>query len=405
MSRALLPLEQAIDRLLTSARPTAPERVELGRAAGRVLAEDVRTPFDLPPFDYSAMDGYALASSDASGGAKLPVVGESAAGSAPSRLTAASAMRIFTGAPMPDGADAVVMQEDTEREGDLVTLARPPRPGANVRRRGEDLREGALALGAGTRLSPGHVALLAALDRPTLLVHRRPQVTVLCSGDELRLPGSPGRAGSIAESNGPLLEAMAREAGADVRLAPFVPDELEAARRAVAASLEATDVLLTVGGVSVGDYDVMKRAFELEGVTLDFWRVALKPGKPLAVGRTSTSHVLGLPGNPAAAALTMLLFGAPLLRALSGERDVRPRPFRVTVRGSHRKAPGRAELLRARLVVEAGELLAELAASQTSGAVTSFAGADALVWLDAESEGIADGETAPALRIRDMLSS
>ena len=405
MSPGLLPLEDAITRLLDGARPLGTERVVLGASAGRVLAEEVRAPFDLPPFDNSAMDGYALASLDLDASARLPVVGESAAGSAPSRLAKGTAMRIFTGAPLPEGADAVVMQEDTARDGEHVRLTRAPKAGSHVRRRGEDLREGSLALGPGTRLEPGHVALLAALDRPMVLVHRRPQVVVLCSGDELRLPGSPGRPGSIAESNGPLLEAMARAAGAEVRLAPFVPDELSAARRAVASALEAADVLITVGGVSVGDYDVMKQAFEAEGVTLDFWRVAIKPGKPLAVGRAARAHVLGLPGNPAAAALTMLLFGAPLVRTLGGERVVRAKPVRVEVRGSHRKATGRAELLRARLVVDDdGGLVAELAASQGSGAVTSFASADALVLLDRESEGIESGATARALRVRDMLS-
>ena len=402
----MLSFQEALERLLGAASPVGAERVPLEDAVGRVLAEDLHARVAMPAFDYSAMDGYAVASADLAGAGPwlLPVAGESAAGGQPPPLRRGTACRIFTGAEVPAGADAVVMQEETERSGDMVAIKRGARAGDHIRRRGEDLAEGALALARGARVGPGQVALAASLDRPALLVARRPIVSVLCSGDELRAPGAPGRPGSIAESNGYFVAAAARAAGAIARVGPFVRDDRDEAARAVAEALRGADVLVTVGGVSVGDHDVIRPALEAAGTTLDFWRVAMKPGKPLAVGRAGAVHVLGLPGNPASASLTFLLFGVPLLRALAG--DAAPLPCRspVVVAGSVKRSAGRTEFLRARLDRTVAPARAVLLSNQASGAVTSFAQADALVVVPADHDRVEDGTLLEAIAIADVLS-
>ena len=403
----MLTFDQALARLLGAAQPVGAERVPLAEASGRVLAEDVRAPYPLPPFDYSAMDGYALASRDLDGPGpwKLRVAGESAAGGELPELCPGTACRIFTGARLPAGADAVVMQERVERTGDTISLGSPVSAGAHMRRRGEDLAEGAVALARGARLSPGRVALAAALDRADLFVARRPVVTVLCSGDELRAPGQvhpAPRPGSIPESNGIFVAAAARAAGALVRVAPYVPDEAEAARRAVEGALRGTDVLVTVGGVSVGDRDVMRDALEAAGVTIDFWKVKIKPGKPLAVGRAGNVQAIGLPGNPASASLTFLLFGVPLLRALQGDAAPLPPRTRAALRSTIAHEPGREEFLRARLDVEHGELGARVLPNPSSGAVTRFAEAEALVVIPADRARMEAGSAVEVIRLSDV---
>ena len=400
----MLTFTEALARLLGSASPLGAERVGLDDASSRVLAEDIAAPAPMPAFDYSAMDGYALRSNDHDGAGpfQVPVVGESAAGQPLPALAPGAACRIFTGARLPEGADTVVMQEHVERAGDTITLSGPLRAGAHIRRRGNDLAEGAVALRRGQRLTPGRVALAAALDRSQLFVARRPVVTVLCSGDELRAPGAPGTPGSIAESNGYFVAAQARAAGAIVRVAPFVRDDAAIARDAVTNALRGADVVITVGGVSVGDHDVIRPALEAAGVTLDFWRVKIKPGKPLAVGRIGSTHVIGLPGNPASASLTFILFGVPLLRALQGDAAPLPARLRARVAGSVRREPGREEFRRARLEQSEGGLVARLFSNQDSGAVTSFAEAEALVVIPADSAGVEDGDTLEVIRLGDV---
>jgi len=403
----MIAFEEALRKLLDSARPLGPTRVPLDLAAGRVLAEDITAREPMPAFDYSSMDGYAVASAgfQGSGPWQLRVASESAAGGElPGPLEQGTACRIFTGARLPDGADAIVIQEDVDRRGDTIELRSAPPRGDWVRRRGADLEAGAVALGHGARMTPGRVALAAALDRPYVLVAARPVVTVLCSGDELRSPGEPGPPGSIAESNGLFVAAVARAAGAIVRIGAFVRDDPELAKEATLAALRGTDLCVTIGGVSVGDRDVMRPALESAGVSLDFWRVALKPGKPLCVGRAGTSHVLGLPGNPASASLTFLLFGVPLIRALQGDAAPVPPRIRVKAIGSLRRKPGRVEFLRAQLDVESGELCARILPNQASGAVTSFAEADTLLVVPADRERVDEGDTLEAIRLNDILS-
>lgn len=401
--------DEAVARVLQLSRVLGTERVSLAEADGRVLAEDLVARSPLPAFDYSAMDGYALATAplEGDGPFELACAGESAAGTLePPELVAGGAARIFTGAPLPRGADAVIMQEVVtrlEEPGGLrIRFRERPLAGANVRFRGEDLDVGARAIVRGTRLGPGSVALAAALDRPSVLVTRRPIVTVLGSGDELRAPGEPARPGSVVESNGLFVALAAARAGASVRIAPFVRDDAEAAQRAIAEALESTDVLVTIGGVSVGDHDVVRPALEAAGVHIEFYKVAMKPGKPLTVGTRGSTVVLGLPGNPASASLSFLCFGVPLLRALQGEGRVLPRRTRLLALAGFSRKPGRTELVRATLEERGDMLGARPHQNLASGAVTSFARAEALIVVPAESSGFAEGERVEVITIDDV---
>jgi molybdopterin molybdotransferase len=377
----MLLLDEARARLLADVRPLAVERVPLPRASGRVLAEDLAALEPLPRFDYSAMDGYAVATADLEGAGPwtLPVSGGSSAGAEAMALRSGGAFRIFTGAPIPAGADAVVIQEDVARAGDTIRFDAAPRPGQHIRRAGEDIARGAIALAAGTRLGPGSLALAAMLGRLELKLVRRPRVTILCTGDELLGPDDPARPAAIPESNSAALAAMSAQAGALPRVAPIARDEPQATQRAVEQALEGTDVLLTVGGVSVGDHDVVRPALERAGVTLDFWKVAIKPGKPLAVGRSGAAYVLGLPGNPASALVAFALFGAPLLRALQGDGRPRPQALPVRIARARKRGADRTELVRGTLQVEGDELLAVAHDNQASGAATSLASSDGLI--------------------------
>jgi molybdopterin molybdotransferase len=396
----MLDFERARLHILDQIKRLPSELVPVGEADGRVLAEDLVSRVDLPPFDYSAMDGYAVRAADFSGEGpwRLPVTLEQRAGGVAQRLSAASAARIFTGAPLPEGADSVIMQEDAELRDDSVTFRSAPARGSHVRRRGEDLGLGAVALTSGTRLNPFRLGLAAALDRADLRVARRPRVALLCTGDELRDAGSAARPGSIPDSNGPSLAALARRAGAEVRRLPRTGDDLTTTREALRQALAECDVLLTVGGVSVGDHDVVKQALEAEGVKIDFWKVKIKPGKPLAFGRRDDVWVLGLPGNPVSAQLTLCLFGLPLLRALQGDVQAVPAVSQVRLATAITQKPGRLGFYRARL--ENG--LAFAHDNQASGAPTSMAHADVLVMVPEASTGLAAGAVADALRLDDL---
>jgi molybdopterin molybdotransferase len=400
---ALLGFDEARSRLLSEVRRVGAERVALAEADGRVVAEDLVAGEPLPPFDNSAMDGYAVAIAEFEGAGPwaLEVTGESSAGKEPPWLARGAACRIFTGAPVPEGADAVVMQEHVTREGDVVRFAARPRPGQNIRRAGEDLARDSVAIAAGTRLSAGGLALAAMLGRSEIAVARRPVVTILCTGDELRSPGDAARPASIPESNSAPLAALARQAGATVRVAPIAHDEPRATLRAIEQALDGTDLLLTVGGVSVGDHDVVRPSLERAGVKLDFWRVAIKPGKPIAFGRGARADVLGLPGNPASAIVTFTLFGMPLLRAM--QRDARPLPMllRARLAAAHKRSPDRLQLVRAMLQLDGGTLAARVHDNQASGAATSLAHSDGLAFIPAGDGALEAGAFVDFLRWRD----
>ena len=401
-----LSFDEARHRWLAVGSTTPTERVSVFEADGRVLADDVVAPFPLPPFDYSAMDGYAVQTSTVPASLELPVEGTSAAGGALPAFRAGTACRIFTGAPLPDGADGVVMQEHVQAspDGKLVRLHEVPTPGQNVRRRGEDLAEGAVAVARGLRLRPGTLALAAALEHASLVCHRRPVVPVLSSGDELRGPGAPPRPGSVIESNGLFIAAAGRRAGAIVHLAPFVRDDLEATTLAATRALRSSDLVITVGGVSVGDRDLVRAALEAAGVEVLFHRIAIKPGRPLLAGvHPAGAAVLGLPGTPASASLTFLLFGVPMLRKLGGERAVLPPTRSVAVAGRAKSAEGRTDFLRGALASETGGAsIFRIAPNQASGAVTSFAAAEALAIVPPGRIAVQDGDVLDVIRIDDI---
>jgi molybdopterin molybdotransferase len=396
----MLPFAEALRRVLDGVEPLSGERLALRAAAGRVLAEDVRASTPLPRFDYSAMDGYAVNVAAFKGEPpwRLPVVGESRAGALPERLSEGSACRIFTGAAIPAGADAVIAQEDARTEAGVVDFDEAPVALQHVRRRGEDLELDDVALSAGTRLGAYQLGLAAALDRVDLLVARRPRVSIVCTGDELRAAGQPGPASSLPESNGLSVAIEAEWVGAYAELAPLTSDDAEVTRRNVARALGSTDLLITIGGVSVGDYDIVRPALEAAGASLDFWKVQIKPGKPLVYGRLGSCRILGLPGNPVSAQLTFALFGLPLLRAMQGERDPTPRFQPARLLAALRQKPGRLGFYRARLTSE-GVLPLE---NQASGNVVSLARADALIAVPADSPGYPAGASVEILKLSDL---
>ncbi len=391
----MLSLDEALDRVLGAAVPLGAESYDVAEAYNRVLAEDVVSPSDLPSFDYSAMDGYAVASADLAGAPpyELPIFSESRAGHPAPLLERGSACRIFTGAPLPEGADAVILQEDAQRFARLVTFHTSPKPGDHVRHRGEDLQRGSLALARGTRLGAFEIGLLAALDRNVVFVARRPRVSIISTGDELRAPGQPGGSGTIPESNGPAIAALARAAGAVVVSQGHVLDQREALGQALWAAAQASDVVVTIGGASVGDHDLVRPALTEAGASVDFWKVRIKPGKPFLLGALGGARVLGLPGNPVSAQLTFVLFGMTLLRALQG--DNRPRPLRVPVElgGPLSQKPGRLGLYRARL--EGSVAIPHV--QQASGSTVSLAHADVVVLVPEDSPGLPAGAFAEAI--------
>ena len=397
----MLSFDEALARVLGRARLLGVERVPLHEADGRVLATPLHAEGPLPAFDHSAMDGYALACRDLAGPGPwlLSVEGESRTGYHSSPLTAGKARRIFTGAELPAGADTVVLQEDVERTSDQVELADKPEPWANIRRGGEDLRAGDCALQAGTRLGPQKLALAAALDRAELAVALRPRVAVLSTGDELREPGSAPRPGSIPECNAIAIQALVRAAGGSPQGCPFARDDEGTTTASVTAALAGCDLLVTIGGVSAGDHDVVRSALVAAGAELDFWKVRIKPGKPLVFGRAGAALVLGLPGNPASAQITFMLFGMPLLRALQGDRRPLPLTRRARLAGAVRSSSGRRVFCRARRVEQ--DLLEPLE-NQASGAPTSLAWADALLIVPEDSAGFAEGDVVDALWLSDF---
>lgn len=400
----MLEFHEARRRLLGLASPLGAERVELRQAAHRVLAEPIHSAFDIPRFDNSAMDGYAVRFGDLPSnpvGFQLPVVGESRAGVVGPPLRPGTAQRIFTGAPLPDGADTVIIQENAERVGDTITLQFPVEHRDHVRHVGEDVRRGQLVLEPGTRLGPHHIGFLASLDRTTLLVTRRPRVAILCTGDELRLPGMPppdGRVGVLPESNGVAVAALAESVGAYVTLLPIGADRAASLTPLLRDALDVSDVVVTIGGVSVGDYDVVHDALAQLGVQTEFYKVKIRPGKPLVVGRHHHKTTLGLPGNPVSAQVTATLFLLPFLRSLQG--DAHPTSSFVKRKLLHdfRQNPGRRGFFR-------GTVLGDevtLQSHQGSGSVSSMANANALVTFHEDSHGASAGEYVDTLLLSDV---
>jgi molybdopterin molybdotransferase len=390
-------------RLLDSLTPLEPEVVELDSALDRVLAETLEAAVDLPGFDNSAMDGYAVRAVDivaARVGApvSLAVVGESRAGAAPSELTPGVAMRIMTGAPMPAGADTVVRQEDTQRRDGQVLVEVAAARGTFVRRRGEDLTSGQEVLEAGRMLTPIEIGVAAALGRDHVLVRRRPRVGVLATGDELVAAGGSLGAAGVVDSNSPMLIAAVREAGGDPTFLGIAADTPDAVRRLL--NVDGYDIIVSSAGVSVGDHDHVRDVVaELGEVTT--WRVAMRPGKPMLIGRVGRTLFLGLPGNPVSASVTFELFVRPAIRRLQGATDPMRRRMSVRLGETMQKPVGLETYARAVLRRVDGALpVATSSGAQGSHMLRSLAAADCLLILPAEAAEVAEGTSVEAIPLR-----
>ncbi len=402
----LMPLDDALARLLAQALPLpGVDTMRTFDADGRVLAHDLVSALQVPPLDNSAMDGYALRCADVpQPGTVLPVSQRIPAGRVGTPLQPGTAARIFTGAPVPEGADAVVMQEECSAEGDgHVRVQATPRAGQNIRLAGENITRGSVVLQAGARLTPAALGLAASIGVAELPVARRPRVALFSTGDELAMPGevAPEQLppGAIYNSNRFFLHALLQRMGCEVTDMGIVPDRLGATQDALRAASQDHDVILTSGGVSVGEEDHIKPAVQALG-QLDLWQIAIKPGKPFAYGRVGQAHFLGLPGNPVASFITFAILVRPFLLRLQGVRDVAPRGIAARADFDWPKADKRREFLRVRYNA-AGAL--DLFTNQGSGVLTSTVWGDGVV-DNPPGQTIARGDTVRFYSFAEMLS-
>ncbi|MCZ6522888.1 MAG: molybdopterin molybdotransferase MoeA [Alphaproteobacteria bacterium] len=391
----LLTTTAALELLAERVSPvTEIERVALGEALDRVLAEDLVAEVSVPPHDNSAVDGYAVRFDDleAEAETRLAVLGRTAAGHPLGRpLESAEAVRIFTGAVMPEGADTVFMQEDVSVDGDHVVLPPGLKRGANRRHAGEDVAAGATVLVRGHRLRPQDVGLAASVGRTELVVHRRLRVAVFSTGDEVREPGEPLPPGAIYDANRYLLMSLMRSLAGSVTDLGILPDEAGEVRAALDEAARDHDLLITSGGVSVGEEDHVKAAVEALG-SLYLWRLAIKPGRPIALGQVKAVPFVGLPGNPVAAMVTFLRFARPLILRLGGCTQVDPVLYRVRAEFSHSKKANRREWVRARLETGGdGALVARKFERQGAGILSSLVESDGLVELPEEMTRLRSG--------------
>ena len=380
---ALMPVTAALSAVLAGAEPLPEEMVALDAAHHRVLAHDVAALRTQPPQAMSAMDGYAVRSADASSvAARLKVIGEVAAGR-PFQKTVGKgeAVRIFTGGVVPEGADAIIIQEDTVVEGGGITITEAAIAGRHLRPAGVDFRKGDVLLTRGTHLTDRDLSLAAGMNYAELPVRRRPKVAILATGDELVMPGSNPGPGQIVYSNGYALRALARQEGAETIDLGIAADSVEATTLGIRRARDSgADILITTGGASVGDHDLVKQSLEAEGVAMAFWRIAMRPGKPMMHGRLGTLRVIGLPGNPVSAYVCGFLFLVPLIRALSGRTDIHHARETALLGRDVAGNDMREDYLRARLEVRKdGELVATPVDHQDSSLVANLAAARALV--------------------------
>jgi molybdopterin molybdotransferase len=376
MNPGLLSVDDALAQLLAGAQPVKEiEQVPTLKASGRVLAKAQTSTMDVPPMDNSAMDGYAVRLADLSSNRILKVAQRIPAGSVGKPLEAGTAARIFTGAPIPAGADAIVMQEFTESENDSVRIKTVPKPGEWIRRVGSDIRKGGRVLAAGKRLLPQDTGLAASVGIGTLPVYRKLRLGLFFTGDELLMPGEPLAPGRIYNSNRFTLNGLADAFGCEVRDYGIVPDDLGKTREVLRKAAAENDLIVTSGGVSVGDEDHVKPAVEAEGSLL-MWKIAMKPGRPLAFGRVGKAAFIGLPGNPVSSFVTFLIFVRPFLLRTQGVAEVAPRYIDARADFDWLEPDARREFLRVKWNVQGG---LELYPTQDSAVLTSTAWADGLV--------------------------
>lgn len=402
----MLSMQEALGFLLSAARSVREvQTVPTLEATGRVLAADQQSTLDVPPMDNTQMDGYAVRAADCAGGqVSLPVSQRIPAGQVGQPLAAGTAARIFTGAMIPEGADAVIMQEQCrfDESSGQVSISHAPRPGEWIRRAGEDIRAGSTILQAGTRLRAQELGLAASVGLASLPVFRRLRVAVFFTGDELTMPGEPLKPGAIYNSNRFMLRGLLAHLGCEITDLGNVPDSLAATRAALREAASGHDLIITSGGVSVGEEDHVKPAVEAEG-RLNLWQIAIKPGKPLAFGEVGSGETpaffLGLPGNPVSSFVTFLLFARPFILALQGALPGTPKRFPMRADFSWPKADRRNEFLRVRINEQQG---LSLFANQSSGVLTSTVWGDGLV-DNPPGQTIAAGDTVHFIPFSELL--
>jgi molybdopterin molybdotransferase len=396
----MISVTEARARILEPLRATPAETVALANAWGRVLATPVVARLTQPPVDVSAMDGYAVRAADATLGAKLRVAGAAPAGHPyPGTVEAGEAVRLFTGSVVPQGADAILLQEDAVRTDDVVEVREACTPARHIRRAGQDFSQGDVLLQPGRRLGARDIGLAAAGNHPWLTVHRRPQIAILATGDEIAMPGEPIVSGGIVSSNSHAIASLVRAGGGEPVLLPVVPDDRNAIA-AVVDSLGGIDMLVTTGGASVGEHDLVQAALAERGFELNFWKVAMRPGKPLIAGRVAGTPVLGLPGNPVSALICAALFLLPSLDVLGGLTAAAPRTERAVLGVGVPQNDVRADHLRATLTIAAGGLLVATPFSrQDSGMLSLLARADALILRAPHAPPLAEGDEVEVIRL------
>ena len=407
---SLISVEEALRRVLAAAgEPLPTEMVPLAASRGRTLGADLRALRTQPPFPASAMDGYALRAEDARAGARLRVIGEAVAGRRfPGSVGPGESVRIFTGAPVPEGADAILIQENARREGDCVSVVEAPSPGRFLRPAGLDFHEGDVLLRSGRRLDATALALAAAMGHPSLPVRRRPRVGILATGDELVRPGTAPGPDQIVASNLYAVAALAEEAGAQAVDLGIAVDDPARLRAAIEGGLaDGLDLLVTLGGASVGEHDLVRSTMEAMGLELGFWRIAMRPGKPLLQGRLGRTLAIGLPGNPVSAIVCAILFVVPAIRALQGDPRAGDDPSEPAILGADLRAnDARQDYLRAVLARPAatGPPVATPAAAQDSSMLRLLAEADALLIRAPHAPATRAGEACrivPLARFRE----
>ncbi|MDT7950514.1 MAG: molybdopterin molybdotransferase MoeA [Acetobacteraceae bacterium] len=397
----MISVAEATRRILDAMRPTATETVGLSSGWGRVLAGPVGARLDQPPADVSAMDGYALRAGDAG---PWTVIGHAPAGHPFEGVVGPNeAVRLFTGSIIPRGADAIAIQEDVDRQGDRITLREAPQSGRHIRPHGGDFARGDLLLSPGTRLTARAIGLAAAANHPWLTVFRRPRIAILATGDEIALPGDPVRPGGIVSSNAHALAALVTAAGAEPVVLPIAADDL-ASVAATADQVGGVDLLATTGGASVGEHDLVQQGLAERGFVADFWKIAMRPGKPLIFGHLGNVPVLGLPGNPVSALVCGILFLVPAIKRMAGERDTRLPVSRGTLTVPLGANDQRADYLRAALAVGAsGELLVTPAPRQDSSHLQVLARSDALALRPPHAAPAAAGDEIDLIRLDQGL--